>query len=555
MSTSIDMSISMESSADSVPEPVVTKEVKAPKATKATKSKDVKKVTKKTVAKKETKTAKPKKTTAPATFIPAEMTKKFTPKTFTNFCEKYFNAIYDKNLSFVKYTSEEEWIEKEAAKKTLYEKSGKTYTPKEFKENTKQVVVDMSTITALDKLRTELEGCENISEFNSFNPYMHTIISYFKDPKLRIDHEAFAKLCIEDFSVKSIDGIDYDAIMTKMKTYTENVVSHAQKSFNNSFGDYFAKKYPNDGDIYKRYIQRAPKKIMEILDLKASKFSADIYPEVVKMYYKDPANKRAAAINALLKDNSIEASVLDKENNKVFNDLTISKIRNNEVFMKATAKKAITDEDIKDLTQLYMEIQVANKFIQFINEIDDQKFFVEKLAEIKSTIASFTSITTHINDLIAENEYSKVENIKWINLIRGLAYLCKPHTAYGDPTKPFITMMRNADLGINIRNAKLKDEISKVDPSDVDAVKVIATTYISEIEQLTIPSTYNPTMMSIYDDLGNYIYYNWKTTSPVRKLTKTIRIGIGMIVFQFIKNQMEIINSSKISTIKIAIKF
>lgn len=504
--------------------------VEPPKTVAKTTRKTAKQTTKK--AGRQSKKAEPKQPKTPPSFVPASMKKKFTPKTVVNFCDSYFKHLYDgKIVSFVKYNED---------------------------KKSKQIVIDASHVPSIMKFRDSIEKCENIKQITSSNPYIQTMLNFCR--KGKIDPEEFKTLCIEDFEVKPIPSSNILDILKKMAKYTSNTARHVQKAFNFAFGSFYAKKFSDKKDVSKRYVQRAPSKILEILELKNKHFNDDIFESVVKLYYKD-LSKNVLSINSLLKSNSIEASVIDEANNRIFTTDNIKKIRENEIFAKVIGKKNISDDEIQSMINTYNELQTAYGFVNFIDNINEQSTFTEGLDEIKKISSKIINLTSKLEELIKFVEkHDEIDengdNVHWECLIKALVYMTDAHKVFATGgRKAFAIMNKSLGIDINIRNTKLKEAISSAVPTNDKHIHEIAGLFKDEIRQLSIPSTYNPTMRGIYDDLGNYLYNNWNCTSPVQKIPKAVRIAAGMALFQFLKHQIDIISHGKSNIVKIALKF
>ena len=517
---------------------------------------DTKATTKTTAAKKSTRGRKPvKKDGDPKSPIvlvkPIEMQKKFTPNTVVNYCNSYFGNLYDHAITFNKLSDEKD------TKKTT--------------TKSKQLIMDLTSIPAIDRIRKIIEGMDlddlklKAGEYRSFDraeseklaslihaPYFHTTLCYACEKKLDMDR--FAALCAE-FDIQPVEQIGLVKTISDLAAFAGNELRVVPRAFNSVFGAHYQQLHPDKQEVHKRYLQHAPEGIMEILDAKEAEFekpNKEMYAKFLSSYVKKltPSQKK---LNTELGTNSLQKVLLKREDN-IFKNNTIDKLCKMEEF------KGASKEDVTAIANTYQKMAAVANFIDYLSEIKDAKFYSDKLAEVKAICDEFNKASDEIEAIHAEAMGIKDVAAQWPLLLKSLVILTKVYRHFSsDKKKPstvLLTHLRKAKINVNIKSDKLKKAIeSLADNEATDAkIKEIADANDGALAQLSISKTYDPTQTDIYEKIGNYIYSRWNTRKDIPRINKNVRIAIGITLFMYICEQVKILSAGRKQT-NIAMKF
>ena len=183
------------------------------------------------------------------------------------------------------------------------------------------------------------------------------------------------------------------------------------------------------------------------------------------------------------------------------------------------------------------------------------------MSEVDYILAEFDEATNNVLKIATKVKTLRKPTEQWKLFVKALVYMTRAHNKFvtSDKKKTFtylINQLAKSNVFINIKNTKFRNEVERLSNENAKDAEIdkFASENEALIEQLTIPKTYNPRNMDIYNKIGYYIFHNWKYAKPIPKLNKTIRIAVGMTVIKYIDNQLEAIKSNK-KTGKIAIKF
>lgn len=472
-----------------------------------------------------------KKEKAPSTVKPAEMAKKFAENTIKNFCNSYFGSIYDGEVSFTKYNDKIE-----ASKN-------------------KQLVIDLSQCDEIHQLRDVIKAYEGTDlkglSKSVYSPYIHTVLDYAESNKLT--EENFSKL-IRWFNIPTVPGTDTAAILRALSSYLHDSKKVTHKAFNVVFGDYYVKKHPERNEVHKRFVQRAPVQIMEILDAKDKNFGADLKTLIttcIKTEFKG-LTAGAKEINKSLGTNAIEKIIL-KEENDLLKGKNFAQIRKFEQF------KDRSEEDLQNFFNCYSEVMVIKNFIKYISEIDDEAMYHTKFAEVKAIAANFETAAAAIDKLVSAAGKKSSDRDYWRLIVKALTIVTQLHKRFAAKAKSPVMFTLNIinKNGVNlcIKNDKFKKGVDKLAAENANdaAINEFADAHLTLYDQLSIPKTYDPETVEIYSKLGNYIYYKWETSKPVLKITKNVRVAVGIAMLMYINSQIAVLKGVK-KSVKIAIK-
>ena len=517
---------------------------------------DTKAATKPTGAKKTTKAKRPvKKDGDPKSPIvlvkPIEMQKKFTPNTVVNYCNSYFGNLCDHSVTFNKMSDEKD-TKKTAAK-------------------TKQLVMDLTSIPAIERIRKVIEGINledlkaKAAEYRSFDraeseqlaslihaPYFHTVLCYACEKKLTA--ERFAALCAE-FDIEPVEQIGLVKTIADLATFAGNEMRVVPRAFNSVFGALYQALHPEKKEVHKRYLQHAPEMIMEILDEKEANFdkpNRELYGKFLTIYNKKltPSQKK---LNTELGANSLQKVLLKREDN-IFKNNTVDKL------CKMKEFEGASKEDVEALATTYQKMAAVANFIDYLGEIKDADFYTKHLAEVKKICDEFTHAAEEIEAIHAEAKEIKDVAAQWPLLLKALVILTKVYRHFANdkkkPSTVLLTHLRKAKINVNIKSDKLKKAIESLadnEASDAEIAKV-ATANETALAQLSISKTYDPIQTDIYEKIGNYIYSRWTSRKDIPRINKNVRIAIGITLFMYICEQVKILSVGRKQT-NIAMKF
>lgn len=507
---------------------VATNEIPKKNTRKSTASKQKKE--KEAVQKKVPKT--PKKKEVVLTTVAKQ--KKFGKNTVVNFCNNYFKIINDHSYNFVQY--------------------------KESKNGMKQQIIDLTHVPEVDKLRKVIESIEpaeikKISE-NIYTPIIHTTLDYFKkihvaqqdkndktDIKIKTN-ELFDELC-ESLDIKTIEDKDVITnLIAKISEYMHNSKKITSRVYNYVFGNKYSEMFPEKNDVHKRYVQKTPMYIKEILLAKEE--DVDLTPVQVITRFKDKFDVERKVMNDMVK--LIETNAA----NNMYHNSNVSKL------VKAAG---ITKTEAAKRLEVYSELKAIYNYVEYIDKLDDGDFFKTEMKKVHTILDEFDKCASEVDKLkMLANKVKKPVD-QWKCLIRCLVYATRVHDRFVQDAKKksfayLINQLAKNKIYINIKNVGFRkdlEELVKNNAKDVDIDK-FATKNVEFIGQLTIPKTYHPRNIDIYNKLGYYVFYNWNYDKEIPKINKTVRVAVGLAVAKYIDAQLSVIKASKQNG-KIVIKF
>jgi len=484
------------------------------------------KANKKAATKKAPKVKAPKEERKLSTLVPSEHEKRFTPNAIVSFLNTYFSD----NYKFVQF------------KEPKAKKAGKM--------NVSQNIIDLSSVEAINRFRTAIEAnTENKPVATlTYNPYMRSVLDFYAEhPKA----EGFEELCV-DFGIKASDGVNVaDVLDCMLKLLRDN--ARVPRTFNAVFGEFYAKKYQDQKDVHKRYLQRSPELMADILEKKNSEFDVSankLDAEFTKAYCKR-LSKDALALNKRLAAQAIE-KVFNKDSDNLFRGKNVAQLK------KAPEFEGAKVEDIEALLKMYNELVVMHSFNLYISEIDDEAFYHEKfdaMNEIINTYDATASVIEKLKSSIRKNNEFSV-------LVKALVHITRLHIPLcGKNKKPFmvaLNALQRYGVKLNIKRNDFKSAINELAAKKHDdaACDELAGRSEHVREQLATPKNYNPLNDEIYNKMGTYIYHNWGYEEPIAAMNvrRPTKVAVGMQLLMTVKEELHHIKLSK-KTTKIVIKF
>lgn len=502
---------------------VVVAPVKAPRA-KSVKAPKNKKAAKKAAPKTAKKTAKaPKEERKLSTLIPSEHEKRFMPNSIISFLNTYFGNEY-------KFVQAKE--------------------PKGKKAKANQNVIDLSSIETINRFRTAIENNSENKPISAltYSPYIRSVLDFYAEhPKA----EGFDELCA-DFGISASEGINVaETLEGMLKLLRDN--ARVPRIFNAVFGEFYATKYTEQKDVHKRYLQRSPELMADILAKKNSEFAITINKldaEFTKLYCKR-LTKDQLTLNKKLATQAIE-KVFNKDGDNLFKGKNVAQLKKEDVFAGAKA------EDIEALLKMYNELVVMHNFNLYISEIDNEAFYHEKYAAMSKIINAYETTASAIETL--KDGVNKTN--EWPVLVKALVHITRLHIPLcGKNKKPLmvaLNALQRYDIRLNIKRNDFKRSINELAAQKHDDAKcdTLAGASVVVYEQLTTPKNYNPLNDEIYNKMGTYIYHNWAHTEPIAAMNirRPTKVAVGMQLLMTVKEALHTIKLSK-KTTKIVIKF
>lgn len=521
--------IEMEMSDVVAPTPAPIKRVKkavAPRAKTAPKAKSPK------VKAPKVKAVKAPKDKKVSTITPNELEKRFNANAIVSFCNGYFGTLSNHALNFVQY------------------KEPKTKNGKPAKSN--QNIIDLSSINTIDRFRHAIEqNTENKPiQTITYIPHIRSVLDFYAEGA--VTPERFQELCA-DFNIQSLPSVDVNALLEKFQEYLHDN-ARVPRTFNAVFGEFYARKYTEPKDVHKRYLQRSPEMLRDILESKNTSFEDDtkkLATKYVNIYFKQ-LTKAQQQLNKKLNTNAIEKLITKPDQPNIFKGRNVAQLKKLPEFEGAAA------EDVEALLKTYNELVVVYNFIRYINEIDDETFYHQKFDIMTGILAEY------------ENTYTIIEKLKtsiragneWNVLVKALVHMSRLHIPFCSKNKkPFMVLLNSLQRQgtfINIKNDKFKraiDELAAQKHNDARC-DTLASTSADIFAQLAVGRNYNASSETIYSKMGAYIYHNWTYDKPIAamNLRKATKVAVGMQIFVTISEALATMKMSK-KTTKIVLKF
>lgn len=523
---SVDMSdIEMETS-DAIVAPVNNKKARRTAPKKSDSKKTASKADAKKSAPKNKKASKDKEERKLSTLIPSEHEKRFMPNSIISFLNTYFKE----NYKFVQF------------------KESKNSNAKSTKAS--QNIIDLSSVEVVNRFRAAIEAnAENKPVASlTYAPYIRSVLDFYAEhPKA----EGFDELCA-DFGIKTSEGINVaETLDCMLKLLKDN--ARVPRTFNAAFGEFYANKYRDTKEVHKRYLQRSPELMADILAKKDSEFALtanklDI--EFAKIYCRR-LSKEALTLDKKLGAQAIE-KVFNKDGENLFRSKNVAQLKKLDEFKGARV------EDIEALLKMYNELVVMHNFNLYISEIDNEDFYHQKYAAMSDIIKAYDSTANAIEKL----KSSIKKTNEWPVLVKALVHITRLHISLcGKNKKPFmvaLNALQRYGVRLNIKRNDFKQCINELaaDKHDDSKCETLASTSLNVYEQLSTPRNYNPLNDEIYNKMGSYIYHNWSYDEPIAAMNvrRPTKVAVGMQLLMTIKEELHNIKLSKKVT-KVVIKF
>lgn len=464
-----------------------------------------------------------------ATIIPSELEKRFNANAIVSFCNAYFGTLSNHTMNFVQYKE-----------------------PKSKKVKNNQNIIDLSAIDAIDRFRHAIESNTESRPIQSITyiPHIRSVLDFYADGA--VTPERFQELC-SDFGIQTLPSVDVRAFLEKFQEYLHDN-ARIPRIFNAVFGEFYARKYTEPKDVHKRYLQRSPEMLRDILKSKNDSFADDIKKLATKyanVYYKQ-LSKSQQALNKKLGTNAVEKVFTKPDQTNIFKGRNAAQLKKLPEFADATI------EDVEALLKTYNELVVVYNFIRYINEIDDEAFYHQKFSIMEGILAEY------------ENTYAIIERLKtsiesgneWSTMIKALVHMSRLHMPFCSKNKkPFMTLLNSLQRNgtyINIKNDRFKRAIDELaaEKHDDSHCETLASTSENIFAQLAVGRNYDASSETIYSKMGAYIYHNWAYDKPIAavQIRKATKVAVGMQIFVTISEALATMKMSK-KTTKIVLKF
>lgn len=443
---------------------------------------------------------------------PIDFSKQFTPGTLRSFC----NAVFSK--------------------------LGITFISKECKN-----VIDLSTNSEVTALRSAMEA--NIPTVavkeSVYTPYAHTVLSFLADCKKRkrmsadVEREDFPRL-VETFGMKPFEKVTADAVKKAYVAELSDVRRVMQKCVNNAFSSYFTTKYPKANDVCKRFVQRVPGDVLEIMaeKLKLFKSNGDHMRTLITNSIKRAFERftpKARAFNKALGQDSIEKVILKADSH--IKGKTSAQLKRQ--FPEAVATSKAEASDLDNFIEVYREVSLAKKFIEHINQINDEAVYVKGMSDIERLSGESHSSAEAMKTLDESDEWRCILSAIYIAMQL-------QHDHFGkelrDALSDSLGMLRKNGISISFNTNARKAIIAAIENGTFNAVR-FADAHPEIYESISVPTIYNPFSMNVYAKIGSIIYHNW--TNP-KRVPKQVKLAAGVAVVMQIRNHVQAFNGKHV---------
>lgn len=496
---------------------------KSNKSNKSTKTSNKKKVEKSATTK--------KRSTKKSVIVPSEITKtQFSTNFFIGFVNSYYRNIY-KKLSFIR--------------------------DKEGKQLIGSKTLDLNHLEVVDRLRKFFES--DYSDNEICDPYLYTARGFFNSYQKNEYLEHFEDLC-KNFLIEDANIYEIDKLIDQMVEIATNNKLEA-RVFNYVFGPVYAEKHKDKTEVHLRYIQRAPEDLMQLLKIKSSSFKASLD----NMF--DPSPSKKTLLTKYISGSRLNGQeVIDYIKNKTKDKKGIFSSMKKSQIIEKYHLDGLTPSEIQDeinkMQKIVSTVQSSYNFMKYLSEIDDQELFEKLVGEVKTSVDRFKHAATEIKQLQDLSRKALTNTEKWKYLISiivkfGHAYkyvISEPKDKKSkEPISSIMTHIKKNNCIIGI-SKKLKDELNDLILNNYNQAQIfeVAEKYVSEISNSSTPHAYHPFNNQVYSKIGYLIFNNWKCDKQITKISKNMRIAIGMTIFKYIDMEIQkFMSSGKISRIVI----
>lgn len=338
-------------------------------------------------------------------------------------------------------------------------------------------------------------------------PYLHTALNYFQTK------DADMETIFKAFGYSYASQKNYNTISSMLKDYIIDSENHKTKMFNYAFSPVFVDAYPDKKDVYKRYLQTAPKSINKILQLD--------HPSV-----EDACD---AALKIYTKSNTY-SKLLTKETQKNL----IRCISNGESYVMDGLDK----EQKKNMTEVLRELKLVKMFVDKLSIIDDDAVLGEAIEKYNTCWAEYQSIASDIAEYYKKRaSKSDFSNDSFETLVYILAHTSKFFNMLKHKSG-FNTSILNAfkkeHVNVSFKNNDFKKEINKLvldDKVSEKAIHEICLKHKTEYQScLDSSKLLSPMKMDIYDKIG-FCYYKFIDSDKCARIPRFARVAMGFSIF------------------------
>ena len=375
-----------------------------------------------------------------------------------------------------------------------------------------------------------------------YTPVIHTVLDFFSKTKT-VDAEAFSTLC-DALEIKNVntDGAIVN-IISKLVEYMNDTKKITSRAYNYVFGAKYREMFPAKNDVHKRYVQKTPMYIKEILEAKEADYDAT--PAKIVRMFKDKFDIERKAMDDIVK------YVCSNDDND-YQSSNVSKL---------AKTLGVDKEEAQTRLDAYSELKAIYNYTEYVDKIGDDLFFKTEMKKVRAIIDEFETCAINVEKAYTLAKKAKKDIDAWRCLIRCLVYMTRVHARFVQDTKKktfayLVNQLGKNKIYINIKNVQFRDNVDKlaIDGKKDTEIDEYAKSSFEFASQLSIPKTYHPRNMDIYNKIGYFIFYNWSCDKPIPKVSKIVRIAVGLAVVKYIETQFAVIKSTK-SNGKIVIQF
>lgn len=466
-----------------------------------------------------------KKTIKKSTFIPSEITKtQFSPYFFIGFVNSYYRNIF-KKLSFVR------------------DKDGKSLIGSK--------TLDLNNLEIIDRIRKHIETDQ--IDHDICDPYLYTSKHYFDEHQKTQD---IIDLC-KNFMISDANVYDLDKLINQVSEIASSNKLEA-RVFNYVFGPVYAEKHKDRSEVHLRYIQRAPEDLMDLLRIKNKSFGASLD----QMF--DPSKK--TLMYKYLNGSRLNGQeVLDYVKNKTKEKKGMfASMKKSEIIEKYKLHDLTTSgvqDEINKMQKSVSTVQTSYNFMKYLSEIEDYGVFENLFKKVEASVERFKTAASDIKKMQALSQKTSSHAEKWKYLV---AMLVEFGSAYNyvipdsdekreikEPISTVFSYLKKNDCFISISKEFRKDmnNLMQEDYLKSEAFK-LAEKYISESNGSATPHAYHPYNNQVYSKIGYLVLNNWKYNQPVNRISKNLRISIGLTIFKYIDMEVQkMMSNGKVSRI------
>ena len=467
-------------------------------------------------------------------FKPSETKKtQFAPNTLIGFTNSYYR-ILGKNITFVR---------------------------KNKKTTDKGHLIDPKACPSIAAVRHAYETVEKDQSINDLimDPYVHTAYEFIEKAKKAKKEEknidgTFKALC-RSFGIIENQNNELQTLIDNMCRFIKDNSKINGRIFNFVFGPVYAEKHPDKKDVHMRYIQRAPENLIDILHLKQANFKW-----TVDRFFD---NSKTSLVHQYLPDESTDAgAVMEIVKMKTKNRDSHASLRAEITKLLGGSAKA---NEIASMQRSISHIRTCYNFINYLSEITDKKQFDALVNRVESLSEEFNECAVEVEKLQKKSIKAKDDKEVWGFLIAIVTRLASITNKLNSPTKNgkeklpltlLCTTLHKSGCNINIKNKSLRDAINKLATETYTdrAAFGIAREHQEAISQVVTPSAYNQFNPELYSKLGFILMEGWNYNKPVIKVSKSMRIALGMALFKYIDAEVAKLTYDK-KAMKIIIDF